>query len=83
MTDEQLFRHLEQLLYDCPAPSCGGADDCDFLSILVITGLIWAVAKYFLWFERQLTEQQDSILLGWLIYHISLPHSKSQFLHAV
>jgi hypothetical protein len=79
MTDEQLFQHLEGQLYNCPAPSCGGADDCNCLSILIILGVIRLVANYLLWFKWQPTEHQDSILLGWFIYHISLPHSKSHF----
>ena len=77
--DEELYHHLEGRLFDCPAPSCGGADDCNGPSILIVPGVVQAVANYLLWFEWQKTDHQDTILLGWFFYHISLPCSKYHF----
>ncbi len=68
----------EGRLYDTTS-SCVCTDDCSCLTILVLPGVVTAIASYLLWFERKQSYEQVSILLAWMNYHIILPKSKQHY----
>ncbi len=77
MSDLDFVYYFEGHLYD--TTHCGN-QTCICLSILLLPGVVIAIASYLVFFMRKPKCQQDSILLDWIIYCISLPGSKLHFL---
>ena len=76
ISDSELLDYIKGRL--ATAPHCG-SQNCNCLSILLLPSVITSIASYLVFFERQSKHQQDTILLDWILYRISLPQSKCHF----
>lgn len=79
ISNSNLLDYFEGRLYK--ASLCGNIVCCNCLSILLLPTAVAAIASYLVSFKRKTKYDQDSILLSWMIYCITLPGSKSHWFH--